>query len=1191
MTMKKCLLFLGLVFFAFQMTAQEVEHSHSIHHSFIENKGQWNKNVLFQSKLEGGNLWVEQGRMLFHLQDYSSVHDNHINPSKSNYSTEIKNKLVEARFVDAQLIKSIEKKNPTGNYYNYFIGNDPEKWASNVRGYSEATLKNLYDGIHLRLIEQKHQLKYEFLVQPEIDPTQIKIEYSGQKNIQIDRKGNLVIATDLGKIIEQKPYAYQIVNGKIKEVECHFHLENNRLTFELGTYVDYVELVIDPVLVFATYSGSITDNFGMTATYGYDGTAYSGGIVFGNRYPTPVQAYDTTGTFTNIMPTANDPAGQYGITDVFVSKYSADGTQMLWTTFLGGGNDTIGTETVHSLICDQNNNIYLYGATSSLDFPIQNGYQTTNSGGEANTNFTSNGVHHYHLGTDIFVSKVSANGQNLMGSTYIGGSSNDGLNYNQFLGLYDSLATNYGDQFRGEIMLDNNGNCIVASATRSTDFPTLNAFQSTNAGKQDGVLFRLSSDLSTLQWSSYFGGSDNDACYSVKVDSSYDIVFAGGTISTDLPLSNGWQTAFNGGDADGFVGKVDPVTNSLTAVSYVGTVNYDQAFFVEIDRNDNVFLLGQSAGGQFPVFNSSYVNPNSSQFVMKLSPDLTTNLNSTVFGNGNAIPNISPSAFLVDICGNMYISGWGASLLQNIPMSGMPVSSNAFQSSSPNGFDFYLAVIERGFQGLLYGSYIGGANAREHVDGGTSRFDKDGIVYQSACGGCGGHSDFPASANAWSTQNLSGNCNNLVFKFDFELIPKAEFTANQTIGCAPFTVTFDNTSSESDSYLWDFGNGDTSSIIFEPTVTFPAAGTYQIYLYVTDSVCLLTDSAEIIITVTDSLELNMSADIELCEPVLSNFTAFTNGTGTQFIWSTNSDFSDTLNANLSDSVLSIVPPAPTTYYVQASNPGCSKIDSVQVSFIGSDLILSGTDSICLGEQVTITATNTNPSFTFTYNWSPDSVILTGNGTSQILIQPSVSQYVVVEATANNGCVVNDSLLISVGNIPDSLVSASALEYSIPQGGATTLTGTPTGSGYSYQWTPTTGVVNPNVAQTEVVMESSNLFTFLVTDGICLRSDTVQINVYGFVCGEPYVYIPNAFTPNGDGENDMLYVRGAPIAKMVFRIFNRWGEMVFETKDRLLGWDGTYKGKMMTPDVYDYYLEAECVDGTESIIKGNVTLMR
>ncbi len=1173
--------------------SQEVNHSHSVYHAFVENKGQWDDPILFKTQFDGGNLWVQQRKMVFHLQDFSALHSAHaaLNRSKKFEEPVLRQTVVHLNFVGANEVTQIDKSQETAAYQNYFIGNDRSKWASNVHGYGEAILKNLYNGIDLKLIEQQEQLKYEFHVQPGMDPQQIVLDYAGQSSVKLNKKGDLVVDTELGKIIEQKPYAYQIVNGNIREIPCDFVVDGSKVTFQLGKYNPNAILVIDPVLVFATYCGSPTDNFGMTATYGYDGTAYSGGMIYGNAYPTPDNsAYDITSNFT----VQNNPT--YGITDAFISRYSSDGTTMLWTTFLGGGDGTQGTETAQSMICDNQNNVYLYGATSSTDFPIVGGYQSSHGGGLPNSNHYFNGVYFTNQGTDIFVAKVSANGQDLLASTYMGGSSNDGVNYKVTSGIYntvaayDSLTLNYGDQFRGEIMLDAGGNCIVASCSRSADFPIQTAFQSVIGGNQDGVIFKLTPDLSTLEWSSFCGGLNNDACYSVKIDSSQNIVFAGGTSSADFFVTPGaWQGVYNGGKADGFVVKLTPAGTAILYSSFVGTSNYDQAFFVDIDRDDNVYLVGQSQGGTFPVINAAFVNPGSSQFIVKLDPNLAVPINSTVFGNGSSSINISPSAFLVDICGNLYVSGWGANILQSTPLSGMPTTPDAFQLSPPNGFDFYLIVIEREMTGLLYATYLGGNAAEEHVDGGTSRFDKNGVVYQSVCGGCGGNSDFPTSANAWSDANLSSNCNNLVFKFDFELIPNAEFTIDNNIGCAPFTVNFDNFSTESDAYLWDFGNGDTTSVIFEPVVTFDTAGIYQVFLYVTDSICLLTDTAEITITVTDSLELSTIPDQELCVPIAIDFTAFTNGTADNFVWSSNSSFTDTLNPNTSDSIWTHEPSGPMTYYIQASNDGCSLVDSVVVDYIGSALTLSANDSICIGETTTIIATNSNPLITFTYEWSPDSVIVSPSTSNQVTVNPTISQYIYVTASSSNGCVVSDSIQIYVGNLPAGSVTASASEYLVPQGGTVELIGSP--SGMSYEWTPGIGVTNVNAQITEAVVEETTVYTLTVSDGICQRTDTTMVEVFEFLCGNPYVYVPNAFSPNGDNENEILYVRGALVMDMVFRIYDRWGELVFESFDRGEGWDGTFRGKPMDPDTYDYYLKVTCLGGDEELIKGNVTLLR
>lgn len=1185
-----------LVIFIFLLTflgsGQEIRHDHSIHHAFLENKGQWPEQVMFKSHFNGGNMWVEQKKIMFHLQDFSNLHRVHT-VAEDDLDPTYRQTLIHLNFVGANEVTSIEKDHETKAYYNYFVGNEESKWASNVHGYGEAVLHEFYDGVDFKLIEQEEELKYEFHVLPGSDPNQIVMNYFGQEEIMIDKKGNLVIKTSLGNIMEKSPYSYQIVNGNIREVECAYKIIEGKVHFELGEYNPHATLVIDPVLVFATYSGSPTDNFGMTATYGYDGTAYSGGMIYGNAYPTPDPlAYNTTSNFT----VQNNP--NYGITDVFISRYSPDGTTMLWTTFLGGGDAAQGTETAQSMICDTDNNLYIYGATSSTDFPIQGGYQASHAGGGVNTQFYFNGVYFTGQGTDIYVAKISADGHNLLASTYVGGSANDGVNYKVTSGsyntvsAYDSLTKNYGDQFRGEIMLDSVNNVLIASCTRSTDFPTLNAFQGANAGAQDGVVFKLSNDLSALQFSSYYGGSNNDACYSVKVDSSLNIVVAGGTCSNDLTgTASGWQPVYNGGKTDGFVFKLDPTGGSITNATYLGTPNYDQAFFVEIDRNDNVFVLGQAEGGTFPVINAAFVNPGSSQFVVKLDPTLTTPLNSTVFGNGSSSINISPAAFLVDICGNIYISGWGANILQSVPMSGMPVTPDAYQLNAPNGFDFYLLVIKREMTDILYGTYMGGAVAHEHVDGGTSRFDKNGVVYQSVCGGCGGNSDFPTTPGAWSAQNLSSNCNNLVFKFDFELIPDAEFTADQTLGCASFQVTFDNFSTQSDSYLWDFGNGDTTSVIFNPTMLYDTAGIYDVYLYVTDSICLLTDTAHIVITVTDSLEVSTSADLQLCVPTPVDLIAYTNGTATNFIWSSSPNFTDTLNTNTADSVFTVTPSGPMTYYVQVSNAGCKLLDSVQVDFIGSTLILTANDSICAGEIVTIGASSSNPLITFdSYTWEPDSIIVTPSTTNTVDVLPLTTQYVYVTASSNTGCVVEDSIEIMVGNTTGWAPVASATETIIPEGGETTLLGEPDGM-LSYSWSPSEYLESPQSQDTDAEVPSTTIFTLTVSDGICSMSDTVLITTYEFVCEDPYLFIPNAFSPNGDGENEVLYVRGNLIKEMVFRVYDRWGELVFESFDRATGWDGTFRGKPMDPDTYDYYLKVICINDEESIIKGNVTLIR
>ncbi|MFA5575048.1 MAG: gliding motility-associated C-terminal domain-containing protein [Brumimicrobium sp.] len=1187
--MFKILTLLFFVLSSMISLGQEINYTHSVHHSLVENKGQWPSQVIFKNKMDGGNLWVEQGGMLFQLQDYSMLQDVHLPNKEFKEPITFKEKLVYLKFIDANHVFEFTKTGETDHYYNFFIGNDESKWVSNVRGYEEFTLHNLYDGIDLKYIEQGTHIKYEFIVTPNASPSKIKLQYHGQDNLKINKKGDLIIKTPLGEVIEEKPYVYQIVNGKIVEISAFYSLSNNIVSFNLGEYDKRAELIIDPTLIFGTYNGAISDNFGMTATYGHDGSAYSAGTIYGNAHPMPdPNAYDTQSNMTVVNV-------NIATTDGFINKYSADGTQLLWATFYGGGNNTQGTDVPHSLICDEDDNIYVFGTTSSTDFPIVNGFQSTFGGGTP-FSVTNNGINFGITGTDIYIAKFSANGHTLMGSTYVGGSQNDGVNYiisagnyNNYL-AYDSLTMNYGDQFRGEIMLDSDNNIIVGSCTRSDNFPIVNAFQPTRAGQQDGVIFKLKHDFSELLFSSFYGGQGADAIYSVKVDSQDNIIFGGGTISTNLPVSSGViQPTYGGGKADGFIAKLSPGGTNLTHATYLGYASYDQVFFVEVNRDDEIYAFGQSNGGVFPVINASYSNPNSSQFIIKLDEDLSVIQNSTVFGSGSTNFDLSPSAFMVDICGNIYTSGWGGSvLLGGTAISGLDLTTDAFQTST-DGFDFYLMALNRDFDQLLYGTYIGGTQSKDHVDGGTSRFDKNGIIYQSVCGGCGGVSDFATTPGAWSSVNMANNCNALTFKFDFDIIPKAEFTLDNERGCSPFVVNLNNLSVGADSYTWEF-DGEIDTINFNPTVTFTEPGTYDIKLVVVDSICLITDSMTLQVEVFPEINLSVSSDISLCTPVPITLTADAGGSATTFSWSDDPNFNNVLIVGPIDSVITINDPQPGYYYIKAENNGCEVVDSILVEFTSADISISGETNLCLGDQTALTATSSNPSIQFfDFVWEPSGDIISGQGTSNVVVQPNGNQIYTLTATASNGCNVTADIQIYVSDIDESLVIATVSDTIVPIGEEVTLTAEP--SGYSYSWSPPNLVDSPSSQETTSTVEETTVYTVLVSDGICTKSASVLITAYPYICDEPFIFIPNAFTPNGDGENDVLYLRSQIVRTVILRIYDRWGEKVFETDNLHTGWDGTYRGKQLPPDVYDYYLEGMCIDEQDFIIKGNITLIR
>jgi PKD repeat protein len=928
-------LFLLLLINLSRLDAQQpiITHNHNAI-SFIENGGQWPDHVLYKTDLDAGSIWLDESGILYQFKDYSSAEEVHL----GNYldgEPSMKEHLLYAKFIGSNPEPETESKDPTREYYNYYIGNDPSKWASDIHGYGSVAYKEIYQGIDLLIFEKNVDLKYEFHVSINADPNEIAIEYHGHKNITLLNNGNLRLETSLGELVEQKPYTYQIINGQEIEVECNFKLLGSVLTYDIGDYDINSALIIDPTLMFATYCGSVTDNFGMTATYGYDGTAYSAGVVYGNAYPTPDPlAYDTNSTF--LVP--NNLA--YGITDVFISKYSSDGTDMIWTTFLGGGGDTTGTETAHSLICDSLNNLYVYGATSSIDFPVTPGaFQSSHAGGTSNSNFYYNGIYFTDQGSDIYIAKISADGTSLLGSTYVGGSGNDGLNYNFTAGIYntitsyDSLTTNYGDQFRGELKLDAFNNVLVVSQTRSLDFPVLNPFQGSLGGQQDAVIFKLSSDFTSLISSSYFGGTNNDAGHSISLNSLNEIVISGGTSSNNIPgTTGGLAPSFQGGKADGYIAKISSDGSSLLQTTYIGTPANDQCYFTDVDFNDNVVVFGNTNGAPL-ITPGVYSNPGSGQFIQSLDPGLSSINYATVFGNGSGIPDISPSAFKIDECGNIYCSGWGGNILQATPLSGMPITANAFQLTPANGYDFYLLVLENNAQSLIYGSYLGGSSAQEHVDGGTSRFDSEGILYQSVCAGCGGFSDFPTTPNAWSSTNLSSNCNNAVVKFDMRAGAFASFTPSVSEACDSLTLVLTNTSTDPSSSVWNFPSQATIiSGGASPVIEFDAAGSYTIGLTVSNIYCSQSDSIEQTINIYDSPELSVIPDTIICPPESVELIADSYGTASAFIWDTTLMFNTPLNPSTADSSIMVSPTNTATYYIEVTevNGYCVQFDSVIV---------------------------------------------------------------------------------------------------------------------------------------------------------------------------------------------------------------------------------------------------------------------
>lgn len=657
-------------------------NAHSDHEEklpYIKNNGQWENNILFKSKIGGGDAWLERNRitfMFYDQQDLQNIHDAH-------HSGLPVSQIIDAHAYRMNFINSNPEMVSTGSdastiYNNYFIGNDPSKWAGNVPLFHQVTYKKLYNGINLVFHSHDGYMKYDYIVSPGADVNQIKWNYEGVK--PVIKEGKIVIETSAGNVTEEKPVAWQIVNGIKNPVSCNYRLKNGNLSFEFPDGYDInTELVIDPTLIFSTYTGSTADNWGFTATYDNNGSLYSGGIVFGAGYPTTAGAFDLTFGAGN--------------TDVGISKFTPTGNALVYSTYLGGNN----SEAPHSLIVDAAGNLFAFGTTGSNNFPVTAGcYDNSFNGG---VSVSPNGFT-YTAGSDIYIAQFNSTGSALTAATYVGGTGNDGFNSNA------TLSFNYSDEMRGEIYLAANGDVLVASSTLSGDFPTTaGSLSQTLQGTQDGVAFRMPSALNVISWSTYIGGTSGDSGYGIKEASTGTIYVTGGTTSSNFPVTgSALQQTYGGGTADGYIVSLDPATGSQSKGTYLGTASYDQTYLIEIDINDDVYVTGQTKGA-WPVSGGVYSNANGKQFIHKLDPSLSATVYSTVYGSGGAQINVSPTAFLVDNCQNVYVSGWGGNVNVEGNTAGLVVTSDAYQATT-DGSDFYFIVLERDANSLLYASFF-----------------------------------------------------------------------------------------------------------------------------------------------------------------------------------------------------------------------------------------------------------------------------------------------------------------------------------------------------------------------------------------------------------------------------------------------------------------------------------------------------
>ena len=1096
---------------------------------FIENKGQWPSAVLYSiAPSPNVTVFVERDGIRFNIVNagdmlHSMAHHHSGGEEESDVSA-IRGHAYKMYFVGGSLGPDIETSEPSSDYLNYIIGNDATRWVSMVRKYKWVTLKNVYQGVDLFIGQQNNNLKLEWRIYPGGSASSISIRYDGTEGVEIT-EGRLSIHTSVGEVSEGYPKSWAISNGIKVPVSGDYVKNGKNIGFGLQSVPDAFDtLVIDPELVFSTYSGSTADNWGFTATYDYQGNVYSGGIVFGAGYPVTVGAWQQT------------YAGGW---DVAIIKYDSTGTIRRWATYLGGDQ----ADLPHSIICDEGGNLYVFGTTGSAGFPVTPGaYDLTFNGG---TSLAYDQSLYYPQGSDVFVSKLSSDGSQLLASTFIGGTGNDGLNYRSRYNLVvntgnDTLYCNYGDGARGEIAIDAQNYIYIGSCTFSTDYPiTSGAFQPTNRGKQEGVVTKLSSTLGTLVWSSYVGGSGDDAVYSIDVTSTGNVLAAGGTTSTNLLTTPGVpKPQFQGGTADGFLLKISPNGNAIDALTYFGSNQYDQAYFVRTDRFNNAYIYGQTkATGTTLVSNAAYYNTNSGQFIAKYNSSLSVMLWSSVFGSGRTGPEISPTAFSVDVCNRIYVSGWGRYWGGNgvwgtlFGTKGFPITTDAWQSQS-DGQDFYIGVFDSDMSGLEYGTFFGelhysgcSGSGRDHVDGGTSRFDRNGNIYQSVCASCGGCQQFPTfpDPGAWSNTNNSSNCNNAVFKInlitDFAL---ASFNSVSP-GCTPYSVQFQNAGRAS-SWQWNFddpasGPANTSTQK-NPQHTFSQSGNYNVCLIANWPIsCNLSDTMYRVVTVLSDSVYSIDT-ITVC-----------NGEAVQIGIQPSPDPSITYSwtpiTGLSDPHVSnpvAKPVVSTSYLLVTGNGICT--DSIYQMVMVEDVWLNIPSDTVVCDTTALLSAVFSPGATLVWSSSlafNDTLNEYPYGASIVVHgQGNFSFY--VSAQSDNGCRVIDSVHLILSK-PDAEINGPAL---ICQGDSVWFTIEESQEGCYYQWKSSAAILTgQGTGSVQIRPFTSGYIAVKVTDTLSGCCDTAIFIFFVSSFQISLQTVPTTCFDTCDGEASLMISGGHP----------------------------------------------------------------
>lgn len=559
---------------------------------------------------------------------------------------------------------------------NYFIGQDPRRWRTNVPNYAGVWYRGIYPGVDLVYYGRQQRLEYDFTLAPGISPESIVIQFEramgGQRfernqPVRLNARGDVVLVqAGEAEVLLHKPVIYQTTSDHVAEgpgswleggsgkgrrilIAGGYELRgNNQVSFKIGPYDKTQTLVIDPVLSYSSYLGGSLSDSGNAIAIDSSGNAYVAGATFSANFPTVAPFQSTCAACAALSSNA------------FITEINASGSALVYSTYLGGSTGDSAT----GIAVDSSGNAYVTGVTSSADFPTVNAVQPTYGGNQ-----------------DAFVAKLNAGGSSLGYSTYLGGS---------------------GADAGAGIAIDASGDAYVTGSTVSVDFPTVNALQPTCTscalGTSNAFVTELNGAGSAIVYSTYLGGSNADAGAAIAVDSTGNAYLAGGTTSNNFPTANAFQNSF-GGVEDAFVTKLNASGSAIVYSTYLGGTGRDSAAGIALDSSGNAYVTGSTSSTDFPTLNP--IQPtligSVDAFVAKLNASGAALVYSTYLGGSSTQ---SAAAVAVDSLGQAYIIGSTTST--DFP------TANALQTTYAGNQDAFISKFSATGNSLVYSSYLGG---------------------------------------------------------------------------------------------------------------------------------------------------------------------------------------------------------------------------------------------------------------------------------------------------------------------------------------------------------------------------------------------------------------------------------------------------------------------------------------------------